>query len=101
MPLNCKSLFIGLLAISRIKRRAIGFMARPESPEMVCLPSTEAQLFIVTLLKVLTAEMPSAPAKWAAKAGCEIWVMLGVIFGMTGILTLCFTCIKGNGLFPL
>ena len=82
---------MGFFAISRIWRKAMGFTARPESPEMVFLSATAPRLFIVTLLMVLMADTASALAKWAAMAGWLICVMLGVILGMTGILTLCFT----------
>ena len=46
---------------------------------------------MVMLLMVLMADMPSAPAKQAEEPMSEIWAMLGVILGMTGMRTLRLT----------
>ena len=89
--LPCEPLIIGLCAISRICLRAIGFTARPDSPDMVLRLLTSARPPIVTLLMVLMADTPSAPAKKTAIAGSVMWVTFGVIFGMTGMETLRFT----------
>ena len=75
----------GLFAISRMNRRAMGLTAEPEYPETIRWPFTSAPR--VTDLMVLMAEMPSAPAKWAARANWVIDATLGVILGMTGMLT--------------
>ena len=58
---------------------------------MVRCPATSASAIIVTDLMVLMAEIASAPASTQAAAGSVICVMLGVIFGMTGIFTALFT----------
>ena len=61
MPESCTSFITVFLAISRMKRSAIGLTAAPEYPETTFLPDTSPPM--VTDFIVLMADMPSAPAR--------------------------------------
>ena len=91
IPLKSMFLIIGFCVISRMWRKAIGLTARPEYPDTVFLDETSEPGDMVILLMVFIAEMASAPAKYAPVAGTLIFVMFGVIFGITGIETFLLT----------
>ena len=74
-----------------MNRRAMGFTAAPEYPEMVFLPETSPPM--VTDFMVLIAEIASAPPWKAAVATRFMVATFGVIFAMTGMPTAALTSI--------
>jgi len=78
--------------MSYTQRRAMGFMAGPESPPRLLLSiGSVVSASIVMALTVFTAVRASAPAFTAVSAASAMSVMFGDNFTMTGLCTAALT----------